>query len=92
MEYTKGEWKAMKSPMGDWIICSPDELICREARHYNANLIAAAPDMYEALIQWLVYLDTTYPKNMIEKKHAYNLMEKALAKAEGKENELPDMQ
>lgn len=45
MEYTKGEWKARKSPTGDWIICSPDELICREARHWNAQLIASAPHM-----------------------------------------------
>ena len=41
-------------------------------------------EMVEALKKWMEYLDTPYPKNMITKKHAYNLTEQALAKAEGK--------
>uniref|UniRef100_A0A6H1ZF32 Uncharacterized protein n=1 Tax=viral metagenome TaxID=1070528 RepID=A0A6H1ZF32_9ZZZZ len=41
-------------------------------------------DMYEALKQWDKYLSTSYPQNMIQKKHAYNLTEKALSKAEGR--------
>ena len=51
MEYTKDDWEAVKSPAGDWVIQGKNTgiLICREARHYNAHLIAAAPDLYEAL-------------------------------------------
>jgi hypothetical protein len=55
-----------------------------EEKEANAELFAAAPAMYEALKQWMKYLDTNYPQNMMQKKHAYNLTEQALAKAEGK--------
>jgi len=82
MNYTKGEWRLE----GDGVIASSDgkqiASVFPRDREANSRLIVAAPAMYEALIQWLVYLDTTYPRNMIEKKHAYNLMEKALAKVE----------
>uniref|UniRef100_A0A6M3L2B2 Uncharacterized protein n=1 Tax=viral metagenome TaxID=1070528 RepID=A0A6M3L2B2_9ZZZZ len=40
MKYT--EWKAKKSPLGDWIISSEYELIARELRHWNVNLIVEA--------------------------------------------------
>lgn len=42
-------------------------------------------ELYEALKQWNKYLETPYPKNLIVKKHAYNLTEIALAHYEGKE-------
>ena len=45
--YTKGEWKASKSVLGDWAIISGDALICREVRHFNAQLISKAPQLYE---------------------------------------------
>ena len=65
---------------------------CEVRYHYEseARIVAycplhkAAPDMYKALKQWMVYLDTRDPANMIAKKHAYNLTEQALASAEGK--------
>jgi len=53
MEYTKGEWKSKMDATGERIILVDNdehlEVICREVRHYNMNLISAAPDMYEAL-------------------------------------------
>lgn len=50
----------------------------------NANLIAASPDMYEALKLFDDYLTAAYPSNM-KLRQAAAAMEKALAKAEGKE-------
>jgi len=52
MQFTKGEWEAKKSPMGDWVIFKDGdcvELICREVRHFNVSIIKTAPIMYEAL-------------------------------------------
>ncbi len=48
----------------------------------NAHLIAAAPEMYEALKVILALLETHEP-NWYLSSH-YNLMVKSLAKAEGK--------
>ena len=88
MEYTKGNWKASKSPMGDWIISTEDTLICREVRHFNAHLIAAAPEMYEALKSWgeLYAMRPIDSGDDIQKilKRCWCKTEKALAKAEGK--------
>jgi len=51
----------------------------------NAHLIAAAPEMYEALKAFDDYLCAAPPHNMKLKAHATKLMEQSLAKAEGKE-------
>ena len=50
-----------------------------------SKLEALNKELYEALKQWNKYLETPYPKNLIIKKHAYNLTEQALAHYEGKE-------
>lgn len=99
-EYTKGDWKwkdgkfhnLRSYPDKDnpdssehilYIARDPEgDLTINEA---NAHLIAAAPKLVEALTQWMVYLDTNHPQNMLAKKHAYNLTTYALALAEGKE-------
>lgn len=49
-KFTKGPWKVW----GDWAIkdCTPDENLIATYEHgefANANLIAAAPEMYEML-------------------------------------------
>ena len=56
MSYTKGEWKVERSQgtFNDWIVDSDGKAIAlmyTEAGNLkaNAHLIAAAPDMYEAL-------------------------------------------
>ena len=85
MEYTKGEWKSKMDATGERIILVDNdehlEVICRGVRHYNMNLISAAPDMYEALkklrIQYLFEGQTA--ESPLTKE-----VEKALAKAEGK--------
>jgi hypothetical protein len=55
-----------------------------EVLKYNARLISAAPNMYEALKAWDNYATKNYPENMKLKRIAWELTEKALAKAEGK--------
>ena len=87
MEYTKGEWEANKSPMGDWVISTEDTLICRGARHFNANLIAAAPDLYEVGCEALNCINGIIPADLMSKsakETAQKLLRKALTKAEGK--------
>jgi len=69
MEYTKGEWENEE----DGVITATDgkqiASVFPRDRLANAHLIAAAPDMYEALRALAVFLDSAF---------------KALAKAEGK--------
>lgn len=53
LNYTKGEWKVRMSATGERQIYVNEnnempEIICRDVRHYNMNLISAAPDMYES--------------------------------------------
>jgi len=46
MKYTK--WRAYKNALGTWSISTNVEPIAQVERHYNALLIAAAPELYEA--------------------------------------------
>jgi hypothetical protein len=84
-DYTKGEWKVQ-----DGHIESNGKWICQlwskkeedfENSEANALLIAAAPDLYNALkgIKELAKGYTEMPKDIILK-----AIDKALAKAEGK--------
>lgn len=101
MNYTKGEWKVVTArgePWEDYRIIKSDTKTVATLSVYgtgasatkleveaNANLIAAAPDMYEALKAWDKYLDTGPPQNLTFKEKAWHLTEQALAKAEGRE-------
>jgi alpha-N-acetylglucosamine transferase len=89
MNYTKGEWK--KVIVGEraetLFIKTLDEIICEvfpipNEGLANAHLIAAAPDMYEALRELYRILeeDEDYKRYNPKMKQA----EQALAKAEGK--------
>ena len=94
MNYTKGEWKAnlFGVSVNGYVVadCYPKgrnptlEMVEVEA---NANLIAAAPDMYEALER--LVLDVTDVHSPIKNNPTYArsiyLAQQALAKAEGKE-------
>lgn len=105
MEYTKGEWKAIfQSFNNKWQIRNKDKFIAwllkaedeEESKELSADaqLISAAPDMYEALKECLALLD----KQREEYNNAYTILphklanegpiaekaRKAIAKAEGK--------
>ena len=90
--YTKGKWEASKSPLGDWIVSTDDILICRVDWYFNANLISAAPEMYEALKAILAnceligneYRPTLSIESTMELYDAIERAEQAIAKAEGK--------
>ena len=98
MNYTKGEWKAITSRKPDqayhpqWVIDSDVHWIAVLGTdkypfpndEANAHLIAAAPDMYEALKAFDQYLCAAPPDNMKLKGFAVELMDAAIAKAEGK--------
>lgn len=89
--YTKGEWKASyQYPHHVYVtdgnrppIVAPiaDMTALNSEKESNANLIAAAPDMYEALkgIQYLCVGYAELPKELIKTK-----INEALAKAEGR--------
>ena len=84
MEYTKGDWKVghylvyADEPIPA-LICNTDIGIVSEAeKTANAHLIAGAPVMYEAL-----KVMRKYKSDIGE--YAFDVITKALAKAEGKE-------
>jgi hypothetical protein len=90
MNYTKGEWKE-RLVMGEreiYVDSNDDniihEVICRNVRHWNAPLIKAAPDMYEALKLMQEYMVSSYPReqSIALREHASALTQRALAKAE----------
>ena len=92
MDYSKAQWKA-QSIDGDWEVVSPEFQIAHVCNYgiakkldiapANARLIAAAPEMYEALKQitkiasGVMVLDDT--------SSTFQVIKAALAKAEGGE-------
>ncbi len=92
-EFTKGEWKTNfnftdKTEYGAvvWSDSNPPTRICAVGltnTEANARLIAAAPEMYEALKECLEELEAAYVKEGISNPKFDN-WQKALAKAEGK--------
>jgi len=99
MNYTKGEWKVTKhKPLDNYVIAVLgekqylDDTICQLGYSpnmlANAHLIAAAPDMYEALqelteITHDLGLGDGSPDPQVEASN--RKARQALAKAEGKE-------
>lgn len=92
MNYTKGEWKVEDETV---IVCGMRLIASttaggfnysayRKENEANAHLISAAPDMYEALKALDEYGNASHPYNLKLKKVAFELLDKALAKAEGK--------
>jgi len=89
MEYTKGEWKLTKDKRQIWVGDGTDKMCVAylgikgmslpdDECIANAHLIAAAPDMYEALRQYVrIGILDEYPNYL---KGAKNI----LAEAEGK--------
>ena len=92
MEYTKGEWYPIMVSGERRIVADKEdieEVICYGVRHYNMHLIAAAPDMYEALkaMNYGSFLDPTNSDKVWERAtpSSETILKafKALAKAEG---------
>ena len=71
MSYTKGPWVALKRGMGDTEIIAKNRRVVCECTftdaldgsefQANARLIAAAPDLLEALVILLYHAQETYP-------------------------------
>ena len=95
MNYTKGEWKYYYDGMkGITAVCAEDGIDLftnevakiqgdtQEEKDANAYLIAAAPEMYEALERLMVALEECGSVHN-DVRVAYNLAKPALAKAKG---------
>ena len=95
MEYTKGEWKikrfdticsasifASGECVAD-IISDVEDGPTLDESLANANLIAAAPDMYEAL-KATEYTMSVDPSELMEHPITASMVREAIAKAEGK--------
>jgi len=93
MNYTKGEWELQRPYIDKNIVIVAGkqrskrgviaEIYQTKEQLANAQLIASAPDMYEALDAIIVHfrkLDKLYSKDL----EMLNMGSKALAKAEGK--------
>ncbi len=80
MEYTKGKWKV--DPDFEWVMDEEGRIVANCTGHMdakaNAHLIAAAPDLYEALWGMVKAWEELHPDL-----HA-NLAKLALAKVEEK--------
>ena len=91
MKYSKGDWKVIKDDFRRIYIDTPTRSVASIQRQStedeaNARLIAAAPDMYEALKELIDHM--TLPQNDIHRPYLADVKRlaiKALAKAEGKE-------
>ena len=101
IKFTKGPWKMVENSWEYTTIYSNDSEICTlnindatedneielsQVMEANAHLIAAAPDLYEALeeiinSEWMVTHDWGGDRNSVMEKGR-----KALAKARGKED------
>ena len=87
MEHTKGEWKESRTLMEGRLIYAENEdyeIICSNVRHWNKDIIMAAPDLYRACKRAEQMLQ--YPQALSNEAKNYELedLRKALAKAEGK--------
>lgn len=88
INYTKGEWKTHHDNLGGFYIVNENRWI---AKIYsmsgilecegNAQLIASAPDLYEALKEAIRFYDA--PLTQRESGDLVEFLQKALAKAEG---------
>ena len=86
MEHTKGEWKTYRNALGQWAVSTDLEPIAQVDRHYNAHLIAAAPDMYEALKELADIMEVVIEAPDVAQLDSFTLQpaRQALAKAEGR--------
>jgi len=86
MNYTNGEWKPYKTATGWSVYADGDEVSEVYSCHTglaeaNAQLIASAPDLYEACKELEPYFTWLEENKLIR---ITSLFKQALAKAEGK--------
>ena len=90
--FTRGEWKSTKVDNGHYLVGCPSGLVADvynniEGEQANANLIAAAPELYEALREaqevMREMVDWLHPDCPTSSKEATNHIGQALSKAEG---------
>ena len=98
-QFTPGPWSLCNwmvgnnTPTGEVTICGPegDEHICtmdgNEDNQANGNLIAAAPEMYEALQAAYKLIREWTPCGEDNQGEVEGLIETALAQAEGRHHE-----
>ncbi len=89
MNYTKGEWKIRAIETGHILVYCDSGLIADVYNNINgyeanANLIAAAPDMYEALKFIITGKREDGKYDKYDAAGFIKIAEEALAKAEGK--------
>lgn len=84
MSHTPGPWSVQRQPRGvAFFIGSEGEPIAQHVTESNANLIAAAPDLLNALREFLDWLasedsvDAEMPEDLLVK------LQQAVKKAEG---------
>ncbi len=83
MNYTKEEWAVKVNPKGyGYDVVEGKHRIADQLSEANANLIAAAPDMYKALREACQFIT---PQQAEFAPTAVSKIRQALAKAEGKE-------
>lgn len=77
MNYTKGKWEIRKLPItGGLAIYAGNDLIAAGVEEANAQLIASAPDLYEACRE--------IAKSPQPSSRAKAMVKQALSKVEGK--------
>jgi len=91
MQYTKGEWKDTLSATGERVIFVDTEgvieIICRDVRHWNRQIIKAAPDMYESLKEIRQLIKIYSPQSKMGRDIRL-LIQKVFAKAEMKNEKI----
>ena len=87
--FTPGPWKVSTSAVYDQVNAADESLICfaamKENSKANARLIAAAPELFEALERAVEIIQNEYP---VDQHADYGVpsMITALAKAKGEDN------
>lgn len=84
--FTPGKWTVCEDVFGEYVVNESGDHVCEVCSTTDdARLIAAAPDLYEALVECVDRIDTFYgppgsnniDRELIERAHA------AMAKAKG---------